>query len=270
MCRKGFFVVILNRKVNLKTIGRLSLEALKTYFRVEVEGVENIPTSGRAILAPNHSGYIGVDAIILTSVVKRETKRRARILAHRAYFDLSEKLGELSKSFGLKRASVEDGVETLKLDQLLLLFPEGEAGNFKSTLKKYQLQKFKTGFLRMAIETQSPVVPVLILGAEETHLNLGNFDFTGLLKNVRVPLPLNLVPLPAKWKIIFLPAIKPESFSRELLNDPKALRKEAARIQKQMQKALNQARKGREYIYSAKTRELIDRFADLAKNALAP
>ena len=263
-------MVILNQNMNLKAIGRLTLEALKTYFRVEFEGVENIPTTGRTILAPNHSGFVGADALIITSVVKRETKRRARILAHRAYFDLSEKLGALSRSFGLKRATVEDGVKTLEQDQLLLLFPEGEAGNFKSTLKKYQLQKFKTGFLRMAIETGSPIVPTLVLGAEESNLNLGNVDFTGLLKNVRVPLPINLIPLPAKWKIIFLPAIQPENFSKDLLENPKALRAEAAKIQKRMQKALNQSRKGRKYIYSKKTRELIDRFAGLAKNVLAP
>ncbi len=96
----------------------------------------------------------------------------------------------------------------------------------------------------MAQATGAPVVPVLIVGAEETHINLGQVR----VLNQLLPLPLNLFPLPAKWKIKFL---KPIYFS-----EPKALgerreqeRNFAARVRVQMQTALTKELSGRNYIY---------------------
>ena len=90
---------------------------------------------------------------------------------------------------------------------MIILFPEGEYGNFKPTSKAYQLQEFKRGFVRMALKTGAPIVPTMIVGAEETHINLKQIKFSKLLRGVVLPLPLNVIPLPAKWKIKFLKPI---------------------------------------------------------------
>jgi 1-acyl-sn-glycerol-3-phosphate acyltransferase len=116
----------------------------------------------------------------------------------------------------------------LNKNRLLVLFPEGEYGNFKPSSQAYQLQEFKRGFVRMAIKTESPIVPCMIIGAEETHINLRQFQTTKFLRGLVLPLPLNLIPLPSKWKIkffkpIYLPykpsAIDDSDLMREIADD---------------------------------------------------
>src|SRR5688500_6148954 len=106
-------------RARLKTAGRFSLKLLRSYFRIDVRGVENIPLNGRALVVPNHSGFAGADAVLLTYIIKRETRRRARILAHRSFFDFSNTVKDLAESHGLKRASIQGGAEVLKSDRLL-------------------------------------------------------------------------------------------------------------------------------------------------------
>jgi 1-acyl-sn-glycerol-3-phosphate acyltransferase len=251
-------IVELVHKVNITSVTRLWLYFLRSYFRVEVVGLENIPRKGPALIIPNHSGFAGADAVLLTYVIKRATRRRARLMAHRAFFDFSKTLKTVSESFGLRKAGISSGVSVLKKGQLLILFPEGETGNFKPTTHRYELQPFHTGFLRMAIETGAPIIPCFVIGAEESHLNLGNINFSKLIKGLRMPLPVNFIPLPAKWKIVLLPPIDTQQYSRELLEDKKGLQRLAVRFQKQLQKAILQELKNRPFIYFRATRKLMN------------
>ena len=65
---------------------------------------------------------------------------------------------------------------------------------------------------------KAPIVPCTIVGAEESHLNLGNIDLSRFMKDIRIPIPLNLIPLPAKWKIRFWDPIDPSRYPLELAN----------------------------------------------------
>ncbi len=248
----------------LKSVGRFWLKLLKDYLRLEVEGLENLPRKGRAVILPNHSGFAGADAVLLTSVIKRRTRRRARLMAHRAFFDFSDTLKSISESHGLKKAGLESGIEILARDQLLIIFPEGETGNFKPTYRRYQLQRFHTGFLRMAIETRSAIVPTIIIGAEETHLSLGNINLNRWIKGLRVPIPLNFIPLPAKWKIIFLEPIPGDRYDLSLLEDLEQLREIAAGLQKKMQLELRKQLKSRRFVYSRKARIALEKLLHAA------
>ncbi|MBY0472466.1 1-acyl-sn-glycerol-3-phosphate acyltransferase [bacterium] len=239
-----------------KTLARYGLWLLKFYFRIDIEGLEHLPRKGGALIIPNHSGFAGADAVLLTFLIKRNTRRRARLLAHRAFFDFSKKLKEISESHGLKKASFSEGTSILKRGNLLILFPEGETGNFKSTLDRYHLAQFHTGFLRMAIETGAPIVPCMVIGAEESHLNLGNLNFSKIIKSMRVPIPLNLFPLPAKWKIRFYPPVDPSTFDPGAQDDPKKLKTLAQRFQKNLQKEIRKEIKHRPFIYFEKTGRL--------------
>lgn len=261
--------VELVHKGHLKTLSRFWLGLLRKYFRMEVVGIENIPRHGPAIVAPNHAGFAGADAVLLTFVIKRETRRRARILAHRAYFDLSERLRGISEGFGLRRASIAGGVEALERGHLLVLFPEGEAGNFKPSLKRYRLQDFHTGFIRMALLARAPIIPCVIIGAEETHLSIGNLNLSNVIRNLRIPLPINFFPLPAKWSIAFL---KPVDFSflaqeeREaILSEPRRIQAEALKLQRLLQRELNARLRKRQYVYFPATRRLLDRVIGSSK-----
>jgi len=258
-------VIELAHRAHLKSIARQWLGLLRAYFRIEISGVENIPLRKGALIVPNHSGFAGFDAVLLTYIIKRETRRRPRILAHRAYFDLSETLKEVSQSLGLRKASISEGIEILKKEQLLVIFPEGETGNFKSFVQRYHLQKFHTGYLRMAIESQKPIVPCVVVGAEDAHLNWGNIDLTGFVKGLRIPMPINLLPLPSKWRIRFLPVIEPAGFDPKILSDPKALAREADAFRKVLQKEILVEKKKRRYTYFTKTGSVEEKFKNLKR-----
>lgn len=229
-----------------RVLPHLLMEILRKYFRLEIEGQENIPRRGSALIAPNHSGYSGFDALMLAHSVYREAKRIPRVLTHHFWF-LTKTTAIPAQKMGFTEATYDNGVKLLQKNNVVIIFPEGEKGNFKPTSRMYQLQDFKRGFVRMAIQTQSPIIPSLVLGAEETHINLSQLKFTKYLKGVVLPLPLNLIPLPVRWKIKFLPPIylpyKPSAVrDRELVRDI------AAEIQELMQDALTEEVQKRERI----------------------
>ena len=237
-----------NEKVfNLKSLGaddllykvfpRLFMEILKKYFRIEVEGVENIPKSGPIIIAPNHSGFTAMDAMVLAYIIQEKTQRVPRVLTHHLWF-LTPTTALPAQKLGFFEATFENGVNYLKKKQMIVIFPEGEHGNFKPTSKRYQLQEFKRGFIRMALATDATIVPTVILGAEETNINLRQLKFSKFLRGLVLPLPLNVIPLPAKWKIIFE---KPVSlpFGPDKMSDSELCHDLASEIQENLQKTIN-------------------------------
>lgn len=219
----------------------LGLGFLCRYLRIDLDGMKRIPRRGPAVIIANHSGFAGFDAIILAHVIRRHSGREARIIAHHGFFDWSNRVRDLCFKFGLREPHVSCAMETLRHGHLLIIFPEGEAGNFKSSLFRYQLQPFHSGFLRMALRANAPILSCLIIGAEETHLNIGNINLSRWVPHLRVPLPLNLLPLPAKWKIKVLKPLKPKQGDD--------LKRGVDAIQKAMQQALRREVRNREYIY---------------------
>ena len=219
----------------------LGLNILSRYLRVDAEGFDQIPLEGPAVIIANHSGFSGFDAVILAYLIHRHTKRNPRILAHHGFFDWSNWMRGMCFKLRLREPHVSSAIQTLQHGHLLIVFPEGEAGNFKSSLFRYRLQPFHSGFLRLAIQADVPILGCLITGAEETHLNLGNINLTHWFPHLRIPLPLNLFPLPAKWKVKILKPIRPMKMGD--------LRKGIVTVQKKMQLALDREVKKRKYIY---------------------
>lgn len=227
----------------------LFAKALRKYFRVDWHGIEKVPMKGPALIFANHSGFAGSDAIILAHLMSLERGRRPRILAHKAFFEWLGPVKALVESFGLRQCQVDSAAHDLESGALTLIFPEGEAGNFKPSSERYHLQRFHTGFLRMAIQSRAPIIPVLVIGAEESHINLGNLDLGKFVKSLRIPFPLPTIPLPAKWNIYVLDPIHLEQYSIEQARDRELMRRLSARIRHQMQKALREKVKARDYIY---------------------
>lgn len=221
-----------------RVLPHLMMEIMRKYFRLEVEGLENIPKKGAAIIAPNHSGYTGFDALLLAHIIHKEIHRIPRVLTHHFWF-LTKTTAIPAQKMGFTEATFENGLHELKKNNLILLFPEGEYGNFKPTSQMYQLQEFKRGFVRMALATQSPIVPTLVIGAEETHINLSQLKFTKFLRGTVLPIPLNIIPLPVKWKIKYLPPIR-LPYSPTALDDRELVHEITQEIQEQMQEALSE------------------------------
>lgn len=221
----------------LRVMPRFMLEILRKYLRLSVEGIENIPRRGRVLITPNHSGYTGFDAFILANEIYKSLSRIPRVLTHHLWF-LTEATSIPARKLGFEEATTANGLHLLKKNNLVILFPEGEYGNFKPSSKAYRLQEFRRGFVRMALTTQTPIVPTIIIGAEETHINLKQLKFAKFLTGSVLPLPLNIIPLPAKWKIKFLDPIH-LPYKPSAAHDAELVREIAQDIQDRMQNAIN-------------------------------
>ena len=220
---------------------------MRKYFRVQVEGIEHIPKRGPAIIAPNHSGVTGFDAMILMHEVERATHRVPRVMTHFFWF-LTKTTAIPAEKLGFIEATMKNGLTQLKKRNLIILFPEGEHGNFKPSAQAYQLQEFKRGFVRMAIQTGAPIIPTMIIGAEETHINLSQLKLTKFLRGVVLPLPLNIIPLPSRWTIKFLKPIdlpyKPSS-----ADDSELVHEICEEIREQIQDEIEKALRARKKVY---------------------
>lgn len=241
----------MNQKASDALLYRMIPHALgdlfSRYFRLEVAGAENLPRTGSGIITPNHSGYAGVDALMITYEIYKGTGRIPRVMTHYFWF-LSRLTSNPMQKMGFVNATTTNGIYHLNKKNLILLFPEGEYGNFKPTSQAYNLQEFRRGFVRMAIKTQSPIIPTVVIGAEETFINLGQIKLEKWFKNFVLPLPLNLVPLPARWKIQFLPPIH-LPYSPDAADDNDLVHEIASEIREDMQLAINKAVESRSTIY---------------------
>ncbi len=240
---------LLPQQVFYRVLPHFILEIMTRYFRLSVIGKNKMPKKGRALIIANHSGYAGFDAVMLAHHIQKHTGRMPRVLTHALWF-ISKTTSIPMKKMGFIKATRQNGVRHLNKDKYVLIFPEGEHGNFKPTAKAYHLQKFKKGFVRMALETNSPIVPALIIGAEETHINLAQLKLTKFLKGTVIPVPLNVIPLPARWKIIFLDPIK-LPYGPEKLDDEEYITEVSRSIRLKLQKRLHKEIKKRPAIYMA-------------------
>jgi len=222
-----------------KLIPSFTLEIIRRYLRVETEGMDNIPKKGRCIIVSNHSGYAGFDAIMLQNEIRRALDRVARLVAHKLWF-FGEPVKVVSDKMGLVEADMNACLKILNKEEALILFPEGEAGNFKPSNRRYRLQEFKRGFVRLAMITRSPIIPSFVIGAEETHINLSQIKFSKYIIGTVIPIPLNVIPLPVKWKICFLPPIYLNSYTpADAMNREKVF-EVTMQIKRQMQRGIIQ------------------------------
>ena len=170
-----------------------------------------------------------------------------RVLSHHLWF-LTGYTSVPAHKLGFVEATYANGIKHLERDEPVVIFPEGEHGNFKASTRMYKLQPFKTGFVRMALHAHAPIVPTLIIGAEETHINLHKLEFSKYLSGLALPLPLNVLPLPARWKIVFLPP-RFLPFHRKAMQDRELVQDLADDIRDEMQKALNRELRKRKRVF---------------------
>jgi len=186
----------------------------KDWWRVEVEGVQNIPDKGSVIIAANHSGMLPYDAAMINMAVFKKHKKRRNVRFLVA--DFVEKFPILTlfiQRAGGVVASPENAAGLIRKKEAVCVFPEGVRGVGKLYKERYKLQDFgKGGIIRIARETGTSVVPCAVIGAEDIHPILWKSDELG--KKLGIPFfpvtptfPLfglvGLIPFPSKWKIIF-------------------------------------------------------------------
>ncbi len=180
------------------------------YFRTDVRGAENVPT-GRALLIANHSGQIPIDGALIGAslFMDVEPPRFMRAMVEK----WSQTLPFVSVFFSRVGQVVgvpENAKRLLERDEVLLVFPEGARGISKTYDQRYKLTDFGLGFMRLAIETDTPIVPVSVIGGEEQYVNVKNFDTLARLLHMpsfplipQLLIPGGALPLPTKYRITF-------------------------------------------------------------------
>jgi 1-acyl-sn-glycerol-3-phosphate acyltransferase len=183
-----------------------SLSALyKWYFSVETRGIEHVPAHGRAMIIGNHSGGIAIDGamVIASCFLEMDPPRLAQGMVEK-FMSRFPFMNLWTSRTGQFPGLPEHAERLLEEDRLLMVFPEGARGTAKLYRERNSLVEFGTGFMRLALKTKSPIVPVAVLGGGEAFPTIANAYKLGRLLGVPyVPLVAYglPVPLPAKIQI---------------------------------------------------------------------
>ena len=222
----------------------------KKWFNVEISGIDNVPSHGPALLVGNHSGTIALDALMVQLALfdDHPAARHLRLLAADFVFK-APLVGEYARKMGATLASNADAQRLLEANQIVGVFPEGVKGTGKRFTDRYKLQRFgRGGFVATALRTGTPIIPVSIVGAEETYPILGNIPTLARLFGLpyfpitpTFPMlgPLGAVPLPSKWLIDFGEPIDTSDMA-ELAEDPLEVFNLADKVKETIQQTLHE------------------------------
>ncbi|MFN8161006.1 MAG: lysophospholipid acyltransferase family protein [Solirubrobacterales bacterium] len=203
------------------------------WFRVEVEGIENVPGEGGALLVSNHSGALPPDAPMVMQAIRNEhPSPRPLYMLGEHWFKGYPGVGMMANKIGLVAAQ-RDNAQRLLHDEgrLAIVFPEGQKGSRKLYWQRYRLRRFgRGGFVRTAIRARVPIVPIALVGGEEAmpifaHLRTLQ-RLTGLIYFPLTPsfpqfgLAAGLMYLPARFKIRFGEPLEMSAYPPETAEDP--------------------------------------------------
>ena len=175
------------RSEHMREIARRIYRPLyEKWFRVEWEGLEHIPTEGGALLVSNHAGAIPSDAPSIMHGIETELGRPVYGLAD-AFFKGAPVLGTLWARNGGVVAHPDNAYRLLREQgQLTLVFPEGTKGTGKTYDQRYRLRRFgRGGFVEIAMRAGVPIIPIAVVGAEESMPILATIP--GLARALGVP-----------------------------------------------------------------------------------
>jgi 1-acyl-sn-glycerol-3-phosphate acyltransferase len=208
----------------------------RLWFRVEVEGIEHVPSTGGALLVSNHAGALPPDAAMIVKAIKEEHPRPRPVhLTVEHFFRGYPGFSMLLPKIGAVAAHPAN-VQRLLFDeeQLVLVFPEGRKGTEKLYRDRYRLRRFgRGGFVEAAMRARAPIVPIAVVGAEEA---MPAFAQLGLLKRLTGLIYVPITPtfphfgllggmayLPAKFRIRFLPPVPTDDLGSDEPWEDKAL-----------------------------------------------
>jgi 1-acyl-sn-glycerol-3-phosphate acyltransferase len=170
----------------------------RSYFRVRTIGAEHVPDRGRAMLVGNHSGGVALDALMVVAAMflEKEPPRLAQGMAEK-FLAKTPFASRLLARLGHLTGLPEHVSRMLHDERLILVFPEGARGTAKLFWNRNSLVQFGTGFIRLALQTKTPIVPFGFVGGGEAIPTIVNSYKLGRLVGAPyVPLTPWLLPLP--------------------------------------------------------------------------
>jgi len=196
----------------VRNIALPGLVLYRYYVRVETHDIDRMPP-GRVLVIANHAGQLPFDGMMLQTalLLEAEPPRIARAMGE--YWIPRLPL----VSFAAARAGAMVGTphncaQMLHYGECVAAFPEGIRGMNKLYRDRYRLQRFGLGFMRLALETHTPIVPVAIVGSEDQQPGFANLSrVASALGMPALPItlgfpwlgPLGLLPMPVKYRIYF-------------------------------------------------------------------
>ena len=200
------------------------------WWRVEVVDAARIPDVPRLLFVSNRSGILPYDGLMIAHAVERESpaRQRPRFLVADWLVTLPFSQPLLARLGGV-RACQENAERLLSAGESIIAFPEGQKGALKLFRDRYRLARFgRGGFVSLAVRRRAVIVPVAVIGAEETHPVL--FRSSLMERLLRFPLPvtptfphlgpLGLIPLPSRWRIRFGEPVRFDDVPEERADDP--------------------------------------------------
>ncbi len=157
--------IIVTAKLCFKALG----------LRFQMEGTENVPKTGGALLALNHVSYVD---FILGGLAAHPSRRLVRFMAKRELFDhrlsgpLMRSLHHISVDRADGLASYAEAVQMLRDGEVVGIFPEATIS------RSFELKEFKTGATRMAAEAGVPLIPVVLWGTQRLKTKSHPQDFS--------------------------------------------------------------------------------------------
>jgi 1-acyl-sn-glycerol-3-phosphate acyltransferase len=232
----------------------------KRWFRIETVGVDHIPESGKCLVVSNHSGTLPLDGVMLRTAIRLEHPRRGELrwLSEDFIYYLPF-VGAFMNRIGAVRACQENAERLLDKGSLVAVFPEGVKGIGKLYGERYRLQRFgRGGFIRLALRTQTPIIPCAIIGAEESNPMLYRIEY--LSKAVGLPYlpvtptfpalgPLGLLPAPTKWHIELGEPLGFEGYGPEAADDHVLVGRLAERVRASIQRMVDDGVKKRRSVW---------------------
>lgn len=223
------------------------------YFRTEVHDIHRVPP-GRVLLISNHSGQLPFDAavIVASMFLDAEPPRVPRSMVEK-WTQTLPFVGTFFARCGQVVGVAENARRLLELGEAILVFPEGARGISKPFVDRYHLTQFGLGFMRLALETRTPIVPIAVVGGEEQYVSFGNLQHIAELVGApsfplipQVLVPGGQMPLPTKYRVYFG---EPMRFDGDPDDDDSVIEEKVLRVKATIQSMLNRGLKQRKAIF---------------------
>jgi 1-acyl-sn-glycerol-3-phosphate acyltransferase len=225
------------------------------YFRPTVHGAERLPR-GRVLVVANHGGQLPFDALVITvaALLAARPPRLLRAMVER----WAPTIPGVNVAFSRSGVVLGDPINCrnlLEADNAILVCPEGARGSGKTFDRRYQLERFGRGFVRLALQTGAPIVPAAVIGAEESLPSLANaaplarligapyFPVPALLPLLG---PLAFLPLPTRFHIHFG---EPLTLSGPFDDEDEAIEEKVERVRAAVQALVDEGRRARASVF---------------------
>jgi 1-acyl-sn-glycerol-3-phosphate acyltransferase len=243
-----------NREVLRKALLPTAL-VYRYWFRARTKGIENVP-AGRVLLIANHAGQIPIDAAMVAAamILEGEPPRAVRAMGE-YWLPRLPWFNVFMHRVGGVVGTPKNCLDLLNNGEAVEVFPEGVRGVSKLFKDRYKLARFGLGFMRLALQTKTPIVPVGIVGSEEQAPSLANIKpLARLLGMPAFPItptwpflgPLGLIPFPSRYYIHFG---KPMVFEGDPDDEDHHIQAQVDRVKTQIARLIKAGKRRRKSIF---------------------